>query len=361
MLGEPYRTLARPLARVGAALETTGFHPGRSARAHLEIACLQGGLDRGRAGAVLSLTGMGEFADMKVRGYSLGMKQRLAFATALLGEPTVLVLDEPANGLDPAGVAWLRGFLRRFADDGGAVLVSSHLLSEVAEVADRVVVIDRGALVADDTVDRLVGAGGETVVVRSPERDRLRTVVETAGGRGARPGRRRARASDSSRSSVWASSRAPRGSSCTSCVGRPPPSRTRSWRSPARRLRPAGSPRARRRCARTSTTGPHRDPLGAGGGAQGPLDATVDRARARWSRPHRPRDPAAAVAREHRPRPAVGPAPGRDGRGPAPSRLRRGRRAGLRARARDDDGHLGVPLRDGGRDLSGHAVARCVS
>ena len=182
VLGEPYRTLDRPLARVGAALETTGFHPGRSARAHLEIACLQGGLDRGRAGAVLSLTGMGEFADMKVRGYSLGMKQRLAFATALLGEPTVLVLDEPANGLDPAGVAWLRGFLRRFADDGGAVLVSSHLLSEVAEVADRVVVIDRGALVADDTVDRLVGAGGETVVVRSPERDRLRTMVETAGG-----------------------------------------------------------------------------------------------------------------------------------------------------------------------------------
>ncbi len=182
VLGEPYRTLSRPLTRVGAALETTGFHPGRSARAHLEIACLQGGLDRGRAGAVLSLTGMGEFADMKVRGYSLGMKQRLAFATALLGEPTVLVLDEPANGLDPAGVAWLRGFLRRFADDGGAVLVSSHLLSEVAEVADRVVVIDRGALVADDTVDRLVGAGGETVVVRSPERDRLRTLVETAGG-----------------------------------------------------------------------------------------------------------------------------------------------------------------------------------
>ena len=182
VLGMPYRALERPLALVGAALETTGFHPGRSARAHLEIACLQGGLDRARAGAVLSLTGMGEFADMKVRGFSLGMKQRLAFATALLGEPTVLVLDEPANGLDPAGVAWLRGFLRRFADNGGAVLVSSHLLSEIAEVADRVVVVDRGALVADDTVDRLVGAGGETVVVRSPERDRLRSAVESAGG-----------------------------------------------------------------------------------------------------------------------------------------------------------------------------------
>jgi len=182
VLGEPYRALERPLSRVGAALETTGFHPGRSARAHLEIACLEGGLDRARADAVLSLTGMGEFADMRVRGFSLGMKQRLAFATALLGEPTVLVLDEPANGLDPAGVAWLRGFLRRFAEGGGAVLVSSHLLSEVAEIADRVVVIDRGTLVADDTVDRLVGAGGETVVVRSPDQDRLRSAVETAGG-----------------------------------------------------------------------------------------------------------------------------------------------------------------------------------
>jgi len=125
---------------------------------------------------------MTQFADMKVRGYSLGMKQRLAFATALLGEPHVLVLDEPANGLDPAGVAWLRGFLRRFADQGGAVLVSSHLLSEIAEVADRVVVIDRGALIAEDTVARLVSAGGETVVVRSPGLDRLRPVLQAAGG-----------------------------------------------------------------------------------------------------------------------------------------------------------------------------------
>ena len=181
VLGVPYAELERPLTRVGAALETTGFHPGRTARAHLRIACLQGGLDPARVDAALSLTGMGQFADMKVRGYSLGMKQRLAFATALLGEPTVLVLDEPANGLDPAGVAWLRGFLRRFADDGGAVLVSSHLLSEVAEVADRVVVIDRGSLIADDTVERLVGAGGETVVVRSPDRDRLRSTLRAAG------------------------------------------------------------------------------------------------------------------------------------------------------------------------------------
>jgi ABC-2 type transport system ATP-binding protein len=182
VLGVRYGQLARPLAHVGAALETTGFHPGRTARAHLRIACVQGDIDPARVDAVLSLSGMSQFADMKVRGYSLGMKQRLAFATALLGEPQVLVLDEPANGLDPAGVAWLRGFLRRFADDGGAVLVSSHLLSEIAEVADRVVVIDRGALIAEDTVERLVSAGGETVVVRSPDLARLRTALEAAGG-----------------------------------------------------------------------------------------------------------------------------------------------------------------------------------
>ena len=182
VLGMRYGELERPLAHVGAALETTGFHPGRTARAHLRIACMQGGLEPARVDAVLSLSGMSQFADMKVRGYSLGMKQRLAFATALLGEPQVLVLDEPANGLDPAGVAWLRGFLRRFADDGGAVLVSSHLLSEIAEVADRVVVIDRGALIAQDTVARLVGAGGETVVVRSPDPGDLRAALQAAGG-----------------------------------------------------------------------------------------------------------------------------------------------------------------------------------
>jgi len=182
VLGVRYGRLEQPLAHVGAALETTGFHPGRTARAHLRIACVQGGLDPARVDAVLALSGMTQFADMKVRGYSLGMKQRLAFATALLGEPQVLVLDEPANGLDPAGVAWLRGFLRRFADDGGAVLVSSHLLSEIAEVADRVVVIDRGALIAEDTVERLVSAGGETVVVRSPDLDRLRATLQAAGG-----------------------------------------------------------------------------------------------------------------------------------------------------------------------------------
>jgi ABC-2 type transport system ATP-binding protein len=125
---------------------------------------------------------MSAFATVRVGEYSLGMRQRLAFAATLLGDPSVLVLDEPANGLDPAGVAWLRGFLRRFADGGGAVLVSSHLLSEVAEVADRVVVIDRGKLLAEDTVDALVNAGGESVIVRTPEPAALTTVIRDAGG-----------------------------------------------------------------------------------------------------------------------------------------------------------------------------------
>jgi ABC-2 type transport system ATP-binding protein len=182
VLGAPYVALVRPLARVGAALETTGFHPGRTGRAHLHVACLQGGRHQGRADAVLEMTGMTAYADMRVKAYSLGMKQRLAFAAALLGEPRVLVLDEPANGLDPAGVAWLRGFLRRFAGKGGAVLVSSHLLAEVAEVADRVVVIDRGKLIVEDAVHALVRAGGEVVVVRTPDLERFSRALAAAGG-----------------------------------------------------------------------------------------------------------------------------------------------------------------------------------
>jgi ABC-2 type transport system ATP-binding protein len=182
ILGGPYERLDAPLRRVGAALEITGFHPGRTAREHLRVVCLQGGLDEGRADAVLSLTGMQDYARSKVRGFSFGMRQRLALAAALLGQPQILVLDEPANGLDPAGVAWLRAFLRRFADGGGAVLISSHILSEVGEVADRVVVIDRGALVTQGSISELTTAAGEAVIVRSPDLERLRPALERAGG-----------------------------------------------------------------------------------------------------------------------------------------------------------------------------------
>jgi ABC-2 type transport system ATP-binding protein len=180
--GVGYGSLNDPLGTVGAALETTGFHPGRTARAHLRVACAEARLDPAQVDLVLERTGMTQFADMRVGGYSLGMKQRLAFATALLGDPKILVLDEPANGLDPAGVAWLRTFLRRFAERGGAVLVSSHLLAEIAEVADRVVVIDQGVLIAEDTVERLVAGGGEVVIVRSPSLDVLGDRVRAAGG-----------------------------------------------------------------------------------------------------------------------------------------------------------------------------------
>jgi ABC-2 type transport system ATP-binding protein len=178
VLGVPYGRLDAPLRRVGAALEITGFHPGRTAHDHLRVTCLEGDLATDRIDTVLTMTGMSEFAGAKVRGFSFGMRQRLALATALLGEPQVLVLDEPANGLDPAGVAWLRDFLRRYAKDGGAVLISSHILSEVAEVADRVVVIDRGRLLTQGSVSELTAAAGEHVVVRSPSAPALREALE---------------------------------------------------------------------------------------------------------------------------------------------------------------------------------------
>src|SRR6476659_9375691 len=126
--GRAYRDIPHPLTTVGAALEAASFHPGRSARAHLEVMALAAALPATRVGEVLALVGMTEFADRRVGGYSLGMRQRLALAQALLGDPPVLVLDEPANGLDPAGIAWLRGFLRSLAAEGRTVLVSSHVL-----------------------------------------------------------------------------------------------------------------------------------------------------------------------------------------------------------------------------------------
>ncbi len=182
VLGVRYEELRDPLRRVGASLEVTGFHPGRSARNHLRVTCVQGGLDRARADVALAAVGMEGFAARRVGSFSAGMKQRLALATALLGEPEVLVLDEPANGLDPAGVAWLRGFLRHFASGGGAVLVSSHILSEVGAVADRVVVIHEGRLVTEGSVRDITSAAGESVVARSPQGDRLAEAVAGAGG-----------------------------------------------------------------------------------------------------------------------------------------------------------------------------------
>ncbi|HEY2690035.1 MAG TPA: ABC transporter ATP-binding protein [Streptosporangiaceae bacterium] len=144
--GVPYRRLAQPRRHVGALLEATGFHPGRRARDHLRVLTAAGGLPDHRVDEVLGQVGLTSSAGRRVREFSLGMRQRLSLAAALLGDPPVLLLDEPANGLDPAGIAWLRGLLRGLADEGRTVLVASHVLSEVAQTADHVVIVNEGRL-----------------------------------------------------------------------------------------------------------------------------------------------------------------------------------------------------------------------
>jgi ABC-2 type transport system ATP-binding protein len=144
--GQPYRSLPHPRRTVGAVLETTGAHPGRRARDHLRILAQVTGVPDGRVAEACDQVGLAEAADRRVGGYSLGMRQRLGLAGALLGDPSVLLLDEPANGLDPAGMAWLRGLLRDLADEGRTILLSSHLLSEVAQTVDQVVIINQGRL-----------------------------------------------------------------------------------------------------------------------------------------------------------------------------------------------------------------------
>jgi ABC-2 type transport system ATP-binding protein len=179
--GKPYRELGSRRRRVGAVLEASGFHPGRTVADHLRVRCAATGAARSRIGAVLAETGMGELAGRRAGGLSLGERQRLGLAGALLGEPEVLILDEPANGLDPAGVLWLRGFLRQLGEQGRTVLVSSHILAEVAQFADRAVVIDRGRLVSAGPVTELVKAARPTVVVRTPRAEALRAALTSEG------------------------------------------------------------------------------------------------------------------------------------------------------------------------------------
>lgn len=162
VFGHRYRELAQPIRRVGAVLESTDYHPSRSGRDHLRMLALAAGLPLSRVEEVLQLVEMSEAAGRRVRTYSLGMRQRLGVAAALLGDPELLILDEPANGLDPVGVRWLRTFLQRLATEGRTVLVSSHLLAEVAQTVDHVVIIDRGRLLAQGTLDELTG-GGQTL------------------------------------------------------------------------------------------------------------------------------------------------------------------------------------------------------
>jgi ABC-2 type transport system ATP-binding protein len=153
--GSSYPDLPEPLHQVGAVLEASSFHPGRTARNHLRLQALAGEADPSRIDDVLELTGLTDAADRRVGGYSLGMRQRLGLATALLTDPELLILDEPTNGLDPEGVRWLRDLLRGMAAEGATVLVSSHILAEVAHTVDSVVILDRGRLVAQSSLAEL--------------------------------------------------------------------------------------------------------------------------------------------------------------------------------------------------------------
>ena len=179
--GRPYRQLHRPSRTVGAVFDASAFHPGHTARDHLRVYAAMGGYPDSRVTNLLDLLDLTEAADRRTRGFSTGMRQRLNLATALLGDPQVLLLDEPSNGLDPEGMLWLREFLRRLADEGRTVLISSHVLSEIQQLVDDVVVIRRGELVAAGPWSRL--AGPPAVLVSSPDADRLAAALQ-----GHRPG-----------------------------------------------------------------------------------------------------------------------------------------------------------------------------
>ena len=178
--GHPYRALAEPIRHIGAVLEATSFHPGRRGRDHLRVLAATAGLPDRRVDQVLDEVGLTAAARRRVGGYSLGMRQRLGLAAALLGDPDVLVLDEPTNGLDPEGIHWLRDFLRRYAAAGRTVLVSSHLLAEVAQTVDEVVVLAGGRLVAHAPLSELLGS--RTVVrIRTPEATAMRAALNERG------------------------------------------------------------------------------------------------------------------------------------------------------------------------------------
>jgi ABC-2 type transport system ATP-binding protein len=181
--GLPYAQLDKPLARVGALLEARSVHPGRTARNHLLFLAQTQGLPAKRADEVLDLVGLREVANKRAGGFSLGMTQRLGIAAAMLGDPPVLMLDEPVNGLDPEGIRWVRNFMRQLAAEGRTIFVSSHLMSEMAVTADHLVVIGRGALIAESSTEDFIARSSErSVLVRSPDTARLRELIVGAGG-----------------------------------------------------------------------------------------------------------------------------------------------------------------------------------
>jgi ABC-2 type transport system ATP-binding protein len=176
--GQDYRSAAAPMAELGILLEAKAMHTGRSARNHLLALAQTNGVGRRRVDELIDMVGLGEVARQRVGGFSLGMGQRLGIASALLGDPRVVVLDEPVNGLDPEGVLWIRNLLKGLAAEGRTVLVSSHLMSEMALTATRLVVIGRGRLIADTTVEEFVArAGGAAVTVRTPQAAKLRELL----------------------------------------------------------------------------------------------------------------------------------------------------------------------------------------
>ncbi|QXV56948.1 ABC transporter ATP-binding protein [Amycolatopsis sp. TNS106] len=178
--GVSYAAMPSPNSQVGAVLEASGFHPGRSGRQHLKTYCLVNGYPGRRADEVLELVGLTSAAKRSVKGYSLGMRQRLALAAALLGDPQVMILDEPANGLDPEGIVWMRGLLREFAAKGRTVLVSSHVLTEMQQLVDHAVIINKGRLVRQGTLGELSEKSGG-VVARTPDPDKLIDALRRAG------------------------------------------------------------------------------------------------------------------------------------------------------------------------------------
>ena len=180
--GKPYSQLKQPLRTVGALLDAKWVHPNRSARAHLEWMAASNGIPKSRVDEVLRLVGLSDVAKKNAGGFSLGMSQRLGLAGALLGDPKVLLFDEPVNGLDPEGIVWIRKFMQRLAAEGRTVLVSSHLLSEMAQTAEHLIVIGRGKLISDTPVQTFIDNASEASVrVRSPQLDALRSALTSAG------------------------------------------------------------------------------------------------------------------------------------------------------------------------------------
>lgn len=179
--GRAYLELREPLHQVGAALEASSFHPGRTARSHLRVHALAGAAGRSRIDDVLEQVGLDTAADRRIGEFSLGMRQRLGLATALLHDPEILVLDEPANGLDPEGVRWLRTLIRDLAAEGRTVLVSSHILAEVAQTVDHVVILNRGRLVVQSTLAELMARAAHVVRIRSSQASELSALLQMHG------------------------------------------------------------------------------------------------------------------------------------------------------------------------------------